>query len=300
MRQWLELSVQVDREAVDSVAEVFSRYVYGGVAIEESITTYGDREGYQVNPTEPVTIRGYLPLDDSCGGMVTKIKEALDHLSFLRPIGDLTLRSLAEEDWANAWKEHFQVLKVGRRTVVVPSWHQYSPQDQEITIILDPGMAFGTGLHPTTRLCLVALEDYLRPGCRVLDLGTGSGILAIAAARLGAASVLALDTDAVAVEVAQRNVIANGLANTVRVAQGTLPQEREGPWDLVVANIIAQVIIALAGHLATAVTADGLLIVSGIIQERATAVESSLLAQGLAIVDKRADGDWLAYVARHR
>jgi len=300
MRQWLELSVQVDREAVESVAEVFSRYVYGGVAIEESVTAFGDREGYQVNLNKPVVIRGYLPLNDNCGCVVTKIKEALDHLSFLRPIGDLTLRSLVEEDWANAWKEHFQVLKVGRRTVIVPAWRQYVPQGQEITIILDPGMAFGTGLHPTTRLCLVALEDYLRPGCHVLDLGTGSGILAIAAARLGAASVLALDTDAVAVEVARHNVMANGLADIVRVAQGTLPLDQGRAWDLVVANIIAQVIIDLAGHLAAAVTPEGLLITSGIIQERAAIVESSLLAQGLAIIDRRVEGDWLAYVARPR
>jgi ribosomal protein L11 methyltransferase len=308
--QWLELSVRVDAEAVESVTEVFSRVVPGGVAIEEDITVFGDREGYIVNADKPVTVRGYLPVDDTCGAKVNEIKDALDHLSMLRPVGELSLRQIAEEDWASAWKEHFQVHKVGRRTVIVPSWREYAPQPDEIVITLDPGMAFGTGLHPTTRLCLAELEIHLRPGMRVLDLGTGSGILAIAAAHLGAASVSALDTDAVAVEAARANVLANGVAAIVKVEQGTLasPTPRmvgrkpfvgapRPKWDLVVCNIVAQVLIGLAEALATALEAGGLLITSGIINERADDVAAGFATQGLQILDRRVEGDWIALIA---
>lgn len=319
--KWLELSVQVDNEAVESVTEVFSRFVKGGVAIEEDITTFNDREGYIVNADKPVAIRGYLPVDDTCGCSVTQIKEALDHLSMIRPVGELAMRQVAEEDWANAWKEHFQVHRVGQRTVIVPTWRQYEPQPDDVVITLDPGMAFGTGLHPTTRLCLIALEERVRPGQSILDLGTGSGILAIAAARLGAGSVVALDTDAVAVQAARANAAANGVQETVRVDQGTLgtgarpahldrrspdrrpapvlPTSRPATFDLVVANIIAQVLVDLAPPLAAALAPGALLIVSGIINEREADVAAALVAQGLTVEERKAEGDWVLLVARH-
>jgi ribosomal protein L11 methyltransferase len=318
--KWLELMVQVDNEAVESVTEVFSRFVKGGVAIEEDITTFGDREGFIVNTHKPVAIRGYLPVDDTCGCSVTQIKDALDHLSMIRPIGELSLRELAEEDWANAWKEHFQVHRVGQRTVIVPTWRQYEPLPNDVVITLDPGMAFGTGLHPTTRLCIVALEERVRPGQSILDLGTGSGILAIAAARLGAGSVVALDTDAVAVQAARANVAANDVQETVRVDQGTLgtggkpshldrrspdrrpapvlPSSRPATFDLVVANIIAQVLVDLAPPLAAALAPGALIIVSGIIREREADVAAALVEQGLTVEERKAEGDWVLLVAR--
>ena len=294
--QWLELSVQVDSEAVESVTEVFSRYVQGGVAIEEDITAFSDREGYVVNADKPVSIRGYVPVNDNSGCVVTQIKQALDYLSMMRPVGELSMRQIADEDWAHAWKEHFQVHRVGRRTVIVPTWRQYEPEPDDIIITLDPGMAFGTGLHPTTRLCLAALEDYVQPDMSVLDLGTGSGILAIAAARLGAGSVTALDTDAVAVDVARANVAANGVQDTVRVGLGSVgprPRPDAPTYDLVVANIIAQVLCDLAGPLAAAVRPGGTVIASGIIKEREAEVAAALAARGLQLLERRAEGDWV-------
>jgi ribosomal protein L11 methyltransferase len=317
--KWLELSVHVDNEAVESVTEVFSRFVKGGVAIEEAIITFSDREGYIVNADRPVAIRGYLPVDDTCGCSVTQIKDALDHLSMIRPVGELGMRQVAEDDWANAWKEHFQVHHVGRRTVIVPTWRQYEPLPGDVVITLDPGMAFGTGLHPTTRLCIVALEERVRPGQSILDLGTGSGILAIAAARLGAGSVVALDTDAVAVQAARANMVANGVQETVRVDQGTLgtggrparldrrsPERRPAPvlptsrpatFDLLVANIIAQVLVDLAPALAAALAPGATLIVSGIINEREADVAAALVTQGLTLEERKAEGDWVLLVA---
>jgi ribosomal protein L11 methyltransferase len=239
----------------------------------------------------------------------------------IRPVGELVMRQVEEEDWANAWKEHFQVHRVGQRTVIVPGWRQYEPVPGDLVITLDPGMAFGTGLHPTTRLCLIALEERVRPGQSILDLGTGSGILAIAAARLGAGSVVALDTDAVAVQAARANVAANGVQETVRVDQGTLgtgarpahqdrrspdrrpaavlPTSRPATFDLVVANIIAQVLVDLAPALAAALAPGAPLIASGIINERETDVAAALVAHGLTVEERKAEGDWVLLVARH-
>jgi ribosomal protein L11 methyltransferase len=317
--QWLELTTQVAREAAEAVSAVFAEVVYGGVAIEEGITARGDSEGYTLNTSQPVTVRGYLPVDDNAGCKVTRLKEALDHLSFPPPVSPLQVRPIAEEDWANAWKEHFHVHRVGQRLVVVPSWREYTPQPGEITILLDPGMAFGTGLHPTTQMCLAELERQVQPGMRVLDLGTGSGILAIAAARLGAARVLALDTDSIAVQAARANGARNGLEQIVEVQQGSLPRGKtpsvrgpypgEGsgtfarvfgqrPFDLIVANIIAQVISDLAESLAAALAPAGLLIASGLIAERAEAVWERLAAAGLALVARRQEGDWVTFVGK--
>jgi len=300
--QWLELTTEVDREAAEAVSAVFAEVVYGGVAIEESIITRGDSEGYTLNADKPVTVRGYLPVDDNAGGKVARLKEALDHLSFLRPVSPLQVRPIAEEDWANAWKEHFHVHHVGQRLVIVPSWREYTPQPEEIILLLDPGLAFGTGLHPTTQMCLAELERQVQPGMRLLDLGTGSGILAIAAARLGAASVLALDTDSIAVQAARANVARNGVERIVEVKQGSLPRgttkpaRGQGPFDLVVANIIAQVISDLAESLVAVLAPGGLLIASGIIAERAEAVWERLATAGLALVTRRQEGDWVTFV----
>lgn len=293
---WLEVCVAVDSEAVESVAAVLSQYVHGGVAIEEDITPFSDREGYLVNADRPVTIRGYLPADtDDCGCSLASITKALDCLGMIRPVGKPSVRRLAEEDWANAWKDHFHVLHIGSRTVIVPSWRAYLPEPGEVVISLDPGMAFGTGLHPTTRLCLEALEELVRPGDRVLDLGTGSGILAIAAARLGAGTVVALDTDGVAVRAAAANVEANGMSGAITVGQGSLSGDAV-IYDLVVANIIASVLRDLAVPLAGAVRCGGTLLACGIIQEREAEVAAAFADAGLTLRERRTDGDWVALV----
>ena len=165
-------------------------------------------------PPSTVIVKTYLPLDGTAGEAQRRLEEGLWHLGQIYPIPDPVIRELAEEDWAEAWKQQYHLLRVGRRIVIVPAWEAYAPAPGEVVIRLEPGMAFGTGLHPTTRLCLEALEAHLAPGCTVLDVGTGSGVLAIAAAKLGARSVLALDADPVAVSVARENVALNGVAGT--------------------------------------------------------------------------------------
>src|SRR5215217_4138818 len=219
---WLELSVEVDPEAVESVSELLAQYGYnGGVVVDQPIIPGADGPEYSFDTSRPVTVRTYLPLDERAEETRQRIEQALWHFGQIRAVGALSVRPLEEQDWANAWKQHYTIQRIGARTVIVPSWLEYAPQPDDIVLKLDPGMAFGTGLHPTTQLCVGFVEQYVEPGMAGLDLGCGSGILAIAAAKLGA-TVLALDTDSIAVTATRENVDRNDVAGQVRVAQGSL------------------------------------------------------------------------------
>ena len=298
--RWLELTISAHREAVEALSELLNRCAPGGVAIEEPIALLDDGQEYRVLLDAPVLVHAYLPADGTEEHGRQRIEEGLWHLGQIGPnfVGTLTTRLVAEEDWANAWKAYYHVLHLGRRTVIKPSWRDYTPQPGEVVLELDPGMAFGTGLHPTTRLCLEALEQQVRPGMRVLDVGTGSGILALAAARLGAASVLALDISSVAVEAAQGNVRANGLEEQITVRLGSVEEVAGERYDLVVANIIARVIADLAPALVAALAPGGTLIASGIIEERLPLAADALRAAGLSEIEERRDGDWVMLVGR--
>jgi ribosomal protein L11 methyltransferase len=242
---------------------------------------------------------------------------ALWHLGQLYPIPEPTFRLLAEADWAEAWKKHYCVLRVGQRTVIVPRWLSYAPEGGEVVITLDPGMAFGTGTHPTTRLCLEALErcvdsqrmdaasetgavrGAIRGAISVLDMGTGSGVLSIAAAKqVPTASMLALDIDELAVAAARENVAENGVSEQVEVALGSL-EAAHGPYELIMINILAEVICALLGHgLADHLAPGGTVIASGIIDEREPEVRAAFEASGLVVVDRLLERDWVALVGR--
>ncbi|HXZ05200.1 MAG TPA: 50S ribosomal protein L11 methyltransferase, partial [Ktedonobacteraceae bacterium] len=245
---WLELTVQAHPEAVESVSELLNRYTTGGVAIEEPIELIDEGQEYRVLTGQSVNIHAYVPIDGKEGVARQQVAEGLWHLSSLGPqfVGDLQTRVVHEEDWANAWKDYFHVTHIGRRLVVRPSWRKYTPKNDEVVLELDPGMAFGTGLHPTTRMCLEQIEQRMRPGMNVLDVGTGSGILALAAAKLGAASVYCIDNSSVAVESALANTEMNHLSERVNVVLGVLDETEAsrlaGKYNLVLANIIARVI----------------------------------------------------------
>jgi ribosomal protein L11 methyltransferase len=294
---WIELSVEVHPEAVDAVANVFQENGTGGVAIEQPVASHIEGEEPPHFLGHP-TIKAYLPANDDAPETVRHIEEGLWHLQAfdLSPIGPMQRREISEEDWAHGWKEHFHPLRIGR-VVIKPSWRGWESQSGELVVELDPGMAFGTGLHPTTSLMIEALQARVRPGMRVLDLGTGSGILAIPSAMLGA-QVLALDISDVAVEVARTNVAANGLADRITVGQGSIDTVSSQRFDLVFANIIASVLIDLAPQLCAALAPGGELLASGIIDERVDAVRGALIAVGLAIVESRREGDWWLLVAR--
>ncbi|HMO55863.1 MAG TPA: 50S ribosomal protein L11 methyltransferase [Roseiflexaceae bacterium] len=315
---WLELSVEVDAEAVESVSELLAQYGYnGGVAIDQPIIPGVDGPEYRYDIARPVTLRTYLPLDAHAEEARAQIEQKLWFLGVMRPVGPLQARPLAEEDWANAWKQYYSIQRVAARTVIVPSWLSYTPQPDDLVLHLDPGMAFGTGLHPTTQLCIALLEQRMPPASDVLDLGCGSGILAITAARLGARRVLALDTDPIAVDATAQNVARNGVGGVVQTLQGSLgagatfghwlgweapaartPAEAAGgaTFDLIVANILAKVLVALAGDFVAALRPGGLLLTSGIFYEREADVVAAFDAAGLQPIERRQQGDWVALV----
>jgi len=302
---WIEVSVAVDAEAAEAVSALFEQYGEGGAVIEEIPLRPGLVDEAELRDAPPpeggILIRrvakAFLPADDRA--RLEALQQALWHLSQLRPLPEPQIRELGPADWAEAWKSGYQVLKLGQRLRIVPSWIAYAPEPGEVIITLDPGMAFGTGLHPTTQLCLQALEELLVRGMRVLDVGTGSGILSIAAAKLGAAEVLAVDIEAIAVRTARENVTLNGVDSTVRVEQGSVDDADRGRYDLVLANILAEINARLAPHLAQHTAADGWLVASGILDVREPLVERAFGLAGLEIVRRWQQEDWLALGARH-
>ena len=276
---WLELSIEVPKEYVEPVSYLFGRYGRG-FSVED--------EGNDL-----ALLRTYLP--STSIQRRARIEVGIKLVSILQPMGELVVTELKEADWETAWKAHFTLLKVGRHLVIKPSWIDYEALPGEAVIELDPGMAFGTGYHPTTRLCLEALEDLVQPGADVLDMGTGSGILALGAAHLGASSVLALDIDPTAVKVARKNLKASGIGNTVVLARGGLPH-RLAPdehFDLATANISAKTIQEKAPYLLRTLKLSGTLIASGILETQQDQLVEGMTSAGFAFQRAYHIDDWV-------
>ena len=301
---WVEISVEADSEAVEAVSEILGRVAPTGTSVEPGFDLVDEGLGARVDPTRPAIVRAYVEANDPevVERTVEEVTQAIGHLQAfdLRPIGEVTTRLVDEADWAEEWKRHFPVLRVGRRLVIRPTWRRHLAAGDEVVLALDPGMAFGTGLHPTTRLCLAALEGLADrgalDGCRLLDVGCGSGILAIAGVRLGAARALGVDTDPIAIEATAANARRNRIARRVRAREGTLPSG-EQPFDVVVANLIATLLVRLAGDLRAELAPGGTLLASGIFLDRETEVRDAFEAAGMRIANRRAEGDWVALEA---
>ena len=312
---WLEISVTTDSEAAEAVVELFNRHGHGQAVIEIPQDCFEYELETEALPTS-VIVKTYLPGDGSASQELRHLEEGLWHLGQVYPIPEPLIRELAEKDWAEAWKQQYQIQRVGQRTVIVPAWEEYAPSPGEIVIRLEPGMAFGTGLHPTTRLCLQALETHCPAGGELLDVGTGSGVLAIAAAKLGASSVLALDADATAVAIARENVAMNGVDGRVAVRHATLPGGDAVPahflgdggldlldtgrFDLILINILARVIVSLAPALSARLAPAGTVIAAGLIDTQELLVTESFQAAGLRVVERAQQKDWVSLVARGR
>jgi ribosomal protein L11 methyltransferase len=291
---WIELSVQTDAEGAEAATALLNELVKGGAAIEETLIPDA---GEPFDPARAFTVRAFFSSDDREG--LACAEESLWHLAQLRPMSEPRVRELAEEDWAEAWKKYYTILHVGKNLVIKPAWLDYVPRENEVVIELDPGMAFGTGLHPTTRLCMVALEERVTQDCTVLDVGTGSGILSIATAKFGARGILALDTDPIAVKTATRNVAINHADNVVRVERGSIGASCNR-FDLICINILAEVICELAPTLAAALRSGGIIIASGILDFKADDVVGALDAVGIEVVEKKQEEDWVALVGKKR
>jgi ribosomal protein L11 methyltransferase len=296
---WWEVSLKVKEELAESVADVLARFAPGGVALGyDSVEPDPDGEG---KPAGPLTVRAYLPADAGWESRRAQIEEALWHLGRIAPLPDPEWRAVIEKDWSLEWKQHYHPIRLGRRIQIVPSWMDPTPYASDLVLRLDPGMAFGTGMHPTTQLCLETLEDLAATGSDVIDLGCGSGILAIAAAKLGAGRVLGVDIDPQAVRTARENILLNGVESTVQIRAGSLAEllkeERSAP--LVVANILAVVLREmLAAGLARTVRPGGRLVLSGILEEQSAAVEAAIREAGMRVEEKRVRQDWVALITQ--
>jgi ribosomal protein L11 methyltransferase len=305
---WLELAVTCDTEAVEAVSEILSRVAPGGVSVEPGYQLTDEGLGAVVDAGRPATVRAYLPARDprAVREAVAAADRALGHLSAfgLREIGALVTALVHDSDWASAWKRHVRVMRIGRRIVIRPTWRRHRRAPGDVVIAMDPGMAFGTGLHPTTRLCLAGIERWADDGllsrgaaadghARLLDVGCGSGVLSIAAGLLGAGELVGVDTDPIAIEATLANAGRNRLRRRVRAWQGTVPTGA-APFDLVAANLIASVLVALAPRLRDELRPGGRLLASGIFVDREGDVRSALAAAGLAILRREAEGDWVA------
>jgi len=298
--RWLELAITTDAELAEAISEAIFPHVDGGVALEQVNQRLSD--GMTADRWEdedasgPVVVRGYLPMDDSLEERRTRVEEALFYLNMVRPIPKPDYREVAQSDWANAWKASFKPLRIGKRVLIRPSWidaAQAGVRTGDIVLALDPGMAFGTGLHPTTQLCILALEEYMQPGWRVFDVGHGSGVLSILAAKLGAASVLAADTDEQAVFVGRDNAQTNAVDGIVKVVHGS-HDSVDDRFDLVVANILAGVIVTM---LASGLAHRGRrFIFSGILDTQAQAVKNAATSAGLTLVEQKQLTDWVCLI----
>jgi ribosomal protein L11 methyltransferase len=295
--RWLELTVEADVEAIEAISEIFGRLGRGAAVRPTLLIRDPDDElAAREDSTAPYEITVHLPDDASAAAAVEATERALWHLQAfgLRPVGELRVRSVDEADWAEAWKRDYAVQRIGR-VVIVPSWLDEPIAPGEVAVRLDPGMAFGTGLHPTTRGCLALLQEVSPMPPRVLDVGSGSGILALAALRLGAERADCLDTDPVAVEATLANAVANELGERVTAAAGTLPSLPPGePYRLVLANLVAAVLVELAPRLAAHTAPGGTLLASGIIAPRADEVLAALGGAGLVLDRRLDDGEWVS------
>ncbi len=314
---WLEVSVTVDGEMAEAVADVLSRYVPNGVVIE---TTHidPDPEG-EGNPSGPLRICGYIPVDERLEERRRQIEEGLWYLGSIRPLPAPQFKPMQEVNWVETWKEHYHPIPVGQNLIIVPAWLE-SPDQQRVPIRIDPGMAFGTGTHPTTQLCLEFIEeDLLRgrfaerevspeksKGLDVIDVGCGSGILSIAALKLGANRALGVDIDGQALAPARANAIANGVAERLELGVGSVEEVRAGHFSiskasLVLANILAPVLVRLLdAGLSDLVAPGGLLVMSGILEEQwegkegHASLKDAVDRHHLKVIQYEQKGDWLA------
>ena len=306
---WLEVSLVVDGELAEAVADVLARFAYSGVMMEQGVR-YNDEEDTGT-PSGPITVRAYLEMDDRIEETRQQLEESLYYLGMIRPLPEPSYRQVADQNWMEAWKQHYKPILIGERLVIVPAWMD-SPHPDRVSVRIDPGMAFGTGTHPTTQLCLElmekAIEDIRESSSeiRVIDVGCGSGILSIAALKLGARTAIGVDIDAGSVKNSRENADANGIGDEFILGVGSLNEIKAGQFPfsrapLVVANILAPVIIRLLdAGLADLVEERGVIILSGILQDQEPRVLEAAQARGLELREKRQMGDWVALTMSRR
>jgi ribosomal protein L11 methyltransferase len=299
---WLEISLRVDGELAEAVAEVLSRDIPAGVVIESAPAPASSSSA--VPAEELLYVYGYLPNDDALAARRQRIEQGLWHLGRISPLPQPDYRLIQEADWSHIWREQFQPIRIGERLLVQPSWVPAPGRDGRIALRIDPGMAFGTGTHPTTQLALAMVESGTRPGFPLIDVGCGSGILAIAGLKLGASRALAVDTDPLAMREAEKNARLNRVKSRLALRLGSVAEIREGRAGLrraplVAANIVAPVLTQLLSQgLADLVSSGGMLVLSGMLDGQEYEVAKAAENAGLKLHERSQDGDWVALACR--
>lgn len=317
--RWSEISVYTTHAAMQAVADFFHDLGSGGVVIEDSETPFANYSGlygeiYELDatafPAEGVRVKAYFINGDSMaqlvdvkntGELMSLIRQELNRLQMLGVdvgAGQLELVEVAEEDWAHSWKQYYKPVQVSNRFIISPTWERAIVNEDQLLIELDPGMAFGTGTHSTTVLSIKALEQILVGGEQVIDVGCGTGVLSIAAAKLGAESILAIDLDPVAVASAKQNIVLNQVSKQVVVSAGNLLQGVSKPVDVIVANILAEVIMQFTDEVSLLLKPGGYFIASGIIETKAELVAKRIETNGMTIVERLQEQDWVTYIVR--
>lgn len=311
--KWVEVSVQTTQEAVEAISHILHELGASGVVIEDPAELYKERENvfgelYALDPadypTTGVRVKAYFVENEDLLVTLEDIRVSIEGLRTMQiDVGEGTVEThvVDEEDWSHAWKKYYHPVQVSPRITIVPSWETYEKQHADEQIIeLDPGMAFGTGTHPTTLMCLQGIEDYLQTDDVVVDVGTGTGILAIAAAKLGAKEVFSYDLDEVAVKSATENVVHNKVNDCVHVAKGNLLKGYQGTPNLIVGNLLAEIVMQLSPQAKAICPVNGLLLVSGIIAEKREMICKQLDADGFDVLKVYEMNDWVAICARKR
>ena len=326
---WLEVSLTVDGELAESVADVLARFAPNGVMTEQGVRFVNDED--EGTATGPITVRAYLEVNDQLEETRQKLEESLFYLGMIQPVPAPAYKQIADQNWMEAWKQHYHPILIGRRLLILPAWLE-SPDLKRIPIKIDPGMAFGTGTHPTTQLCLELMEKYFdkchpersegslhsvgdssfveerlaQNDMNVIDVGCGSGILSIAALKLGASKVLGVDIDIESVKNSRENADTNEVGDELILGQGSVTEVLAGQFPfksapLVVANILGPILIRLfdAG-LADLMEPGGEIILSGILEHQAESVIAAGQAKGLERSDQRQMGDWVAISLKNK
>lgn len=310
---WMEIKVKVKRENEDDVTGILYSLGAGGLSIEDPqdiIDLQNNKEDWELidinlidDETEDIVINAYFPDNEDYKDIIDRARYRIE----VKPcnegreaLGVIKTKEIDERDWSECWKKYYKPVEIGKRIVIKPTWEDYDLREDQVMVEIDPGMAFGTGTHETTYMCAEILEEYLKRQDKVYDIGVGSGILSIIAAKLGAREVLGVDIDPLCIEVSNENIRLNEVEDIVRVEKGDLLDIVEGEADLIVSNILAEIIVEMVPNVHRHLKKDGILITSGIIDDKALLVEKSLLENNFEILDIRRKGEWVAIISRRR
>lgn len=308
--KWIEVQVKTTTDAEEMVANIMYDLGVTGLAIEDPKDILAFQQSEEdwdfIDPSlfkqdyEEVIIKAYFPESEDLVDKIELIRDNIErniHSQFDKPLGQVTITEVYEKDWAESWKKYYKPTKIGERIIIKPTWEEYQKENEELIIELDPGMAFGTGTHETTIMCIEILEKYVEEGHIVYDIGTGSGILSIASAKLGAKQVIGVDLDELSVKISKENTKLNEVDHIVEIKAGNLLDAVEGKADIIVSNIIAEVIVELIESLYKHIKESGIFIASGIITEKVDMVIKALEENNYRIIEIKIMGDWATIVA---